>query len=92
MSNYPKITTAIPLDDWRLQVTFVNGVCKVYDCKPLLRNPAFEPLSLGWLFRTVQVDSGGHGVSWNDEIDLSESELWEHGTRLKPTLPIVTPA
>jgi hypothetical protein len=92
MSNYPKIKTAIPLDDWRLQVAFVNGVCKVYDCKPLLRNPAFAPLSLGWLFRAVQVDAGGYGVSWNDEIDLSESELWEHGTRFEPALVTATPA
>lgn len=92
MHSYPKIKTVIPLDDYRLQVTFVNGVCKVYDCKPLLRNPVFAPLARGWLFRAVQADTGGHGVSWNDEIDLSESELWEHGTRLEPSPVIAVPA
>jgi hypothetical protein len=92
MHNYPKIKTAIPLDDYRLQITFVNGVCKVYDCKPLLQNSAFGSLTWGWLFRSVQVDAGGHGVSWNDDIDLSESELWEHGTRLESTPAIATPA
>ncbi len=31
------------------------------------------------LFKCVKVDAGGYGVSWNDEIDLSESELWLNG-------------
>ena len=79
MRTYPKIKTVTPLDDGRLQVIFDNDVCKVYDCKPLLRKPVFAPLANGWLFRTVQVDPGGYGVSWNEDIDLAESELWEHG-------------
>ena len=84
MGDHPKIMSVIPLDDYRLQVTFVNGVCKVYDCRSLLPAPVFAPLIAGWLFRAVQVDPGGYGVSWNDEIDLSESELWEHGTHFEP--------
>ena len=32
------------------------------------------------LFEQVQVDSGGYGISWNDDIDLSCNELWENGT------------
>jgi hypothetical protein len=31
------------------------------------------------LFKTVKVDPGGYGVSWNDEIDLGEYELWMNG-------------
>lgn len=30
-------------------------------------------------FKSVKVDSGGYGVSWNDDIDLSEYELWVNG-------------
>ena len=30
-------------------------------------------------FKTVTVDAGGYGVSWNDEVDLSEYELWHNG-------------
>jgi hypothetical protein len=79
MNAYPKIRAVIPLDNYRLRLTFDNGVCKVYDCTPLLQKAVFAPLANDWLFRTAQVDPGGYGVSWNEDIDLAESELWEHG-------------
>ena len=31
------------------------------------------------LFKSVQVDTGGYGLSWSDDIDISEHELWEKG-------------
>jgi hypothetical protein len=39
----------------------------------------FAPLRNTALFKSVRVEQGGWGVSWNDEIDLSEFELWNHG-------------
>lgn len=63
----------------RLLVTFENGVRKLYDCSPLFVTDDFLPLRQGWLFRSVQADSGGYGVSWGDELDLSEADLWENG-------------
>jgi len=60
-------------------VTFSNGARKLYDCRPLLGLAAFQALREEWLFRLVHADPGGYGVIWTDEIDLSESELWEHG-------------
>lgn len=86
MSSYPKITEVRAVEDWRLHVVFANGVCKLYDCKPLLAEAAFAPLANGWLFRAVQVDPGGFGVSWNEDIDLAESELWEHGVRCEAAI------
>ncbi|OIO92238.1 MAG: hypothetical protein AUK03_09965 [Anaerolineae bacterium CG2_30_64_16] len=91
MCTYPKVKTVTPLDDGRLRVTFDNDVCKVYDCKPLLRKPVFAPLANRWLFRTVQVDPGGYGVSWNEDIDLAEAELWEHGVTLEVAQTVGVP-
>ena len=91
MFDYSKVKAVVPLDDYRLQVTFANGVSKVYDCKPLLRKPTFAALSSRWLFRVVQVDPGGYGVSWNEDIDSSEFELWERGTPIEPTLHVTAP-
>ena len=31
------------------------------------------------LFEQAQVDNGGYGVSWNEDIDISEYELWDMG-------------
>ena len=82
--EYPKIVAVQPLADKRLLVSFDNGVQKTYDCKPLLAHTVFKPLRQDWLFQLVYVDSGGYGVIWSDEIDLSEAELWENGRILAP--------
>lgn len=63
----------------RLLVHFRNGEERAYDCGPLLSRPQFSLLSDPGLFRAVHVDSGGYGISWNDDIDLSEYELWTNG-------------
>jgi hypothetical protein len=77
--TYPKVTSVRPAEGKCLLVTFDNAVRKVYDCKPLFDTPPFHALKDDWLFKTVHPDPGGYGVSWTDDIDLSESELWEHG-------------
>jgi len=75
MNSYPRIESVKPLNDRRLLVTFRNGVKKVYDCASLLQDEIFSPLTNEALFNSVKVDGGGYGISWNDEVDLSESEL-----------------
>jgi hypothetical protein len=39
----------------------------------------FQILKSDPFFKTVKVDSGGYGISWNDDADLSEYELWKNG-------------
>jgi hypothetical protein len=77
--TYPKIEAVAPLPGKKLLVRFVGGEQKVYDCRPLLKQESFAALQNESLFRQVKVDVGGYGISWNDLIDLSESELWLHG-------------
>lgn len=45
----------------------------------MLENPHFSNLKDKLLFSSVKVDVGGYGISWNDELDLSEYELWVKG-------------
>lgn len=77
-----RVKEVTPLNDMMLSVLFVNGVRKRYDVKqlfddfgqmflPLKENPA--------LFKNVYVDCGGCGIAWNENIDISECELWENG-------------
>jgi hypothetical protein len=77
--GYPKIEAVTPLRGKRLLVRFAGGTEKVYDCRPLLAQSPFSSLGNESLFRQVKVDAGAYGVSWNDCIDLSESELWIKG-------------
>ncbi len=70
-----------PLDNLQLSVIFQNGVEKRYDMRVLFsifhqfRRLEMEPA----LFARVQVDAGGYGISWDDELDLEAEEIWENG-------------
>jgi len=78
----PKILLVQALDDKKLLVKFVNGVEKIYDCNPLLGRDMFEVLKNDAFFKSVKVDPGGYGISWNDAADLSEYELWTNGVEV----------
>ncbi len=81
--NSPKIQAVIPLEGRRLLVTFVNGIQKVYDCNRIIQQERFRLLRNDAFFRAVKVDTGGYGISWDDEKDLSEYELWHNGVEYK---------
>ncbi len=79
---FHKVTAVTPLPEFRLLVHFSDGCTKEYDMSRLVENmDAFRPLKTDQaLFNQVSVDPGGYGISWNDDIDLDGSELWENGT------------
>ena len=79
MENFPKIAKVAPLSQHKLFITFRNGKTKEYDCSPLLQRPEFFLLKNESFFKSVKVDTGGYGISWNDNIDISEYELWTNG-------------
>lgn len=85
MRNIPKIKEVKPLNDLVLLVRFDNNITKKYDVKPLLsRYPVFQNLQNPELFKQVAVDCGGYGIAWNEEIDLSEYEIWNNGIEVSP--------
>lgn len=81
---FHKVKEVTALPDRRLSVQFENGTTKVYDVRPLAKRfPAFAALEDGHLFSSVEVDQGGYGIVWNDDIDLSCDELWDNGTEVE---------
>ena len=75
-----KIANAVPLSDMQLLVFFENGVIKKFDVKPIIKDyPEFEALKESALFQMVKVEPGGYGVSWNEDLDCSEGEIWKNG-------------
>ncbi|NMA06682.1 MAG: DUF2442 domain-containing protein [Ruminococcaceae bacterium] len=78
---FHKIKAVNALPDYRLSVQFAEGVTKIYDVKPLFDKwPPFRSLkNLPELFSDAEVDVGGYGVIWNDDLDLSCDELFENG-------------
>jgi hypothetical protein len=81
--NAPRIKSATPLTGRRLLVTFINGVQKVYDCQRILNLDRFQLLKNEAFFKAITVDLGGYGVTWDDETDLSEYELWNNGVEVE---------
>ncbi len=78
---FHRIKNITPLPDKILLAEFYDGSIKKYDVKPLMQKiPAFQMLDyVHGLFENVQVDSGGYGIIWNDELDLDCNELYCNG-------------
>ncbi len=83
MFHKVKAVTALP--DYRLSVQFAEGVTKLYDVKPLFDKwAAFKVLyDHPELFTSVDVDIGGYGIIWNDDLDLSCDELFVNGVTVR---------
>ena len=81
---FHKIKNVVPLSNYKLSVTFAEGVTKIYAVAPLFdKIPAFKSLTqISGMFADVYVDVGGHGIVWNDELDLSCEELWDNGSKI----------
>ena len=80
--EFHTIKSIKPLENMILEAVFFNGEIKRYDMKNLIKkHEAFKSLKNKKLFNKVKVDIGGHGIVWNEEVDLSSEEIWVNGTR-----------
>ncbi|MDR1735375.1 MAG: DUF2442 domain-containing protein [Oscillospiraceae bacterium] len=81
MAVFHRIKRIKPLPDYLLLAHFTTGERKCYDVKPLFAQ--IEPfkvlLTEKGLFERIHVDTGGYGIVWNADIDLSADEIWERG-------------
>lgn len=82
---FHKVKAVNPMPDLRLCVQFAEGITKIYDIKPILSKwTVFQALEdQPELFSSVEVDVGGYGIIWNDELDLSCNELFENGKTIE---------
>ena len=82
---FHKVRSVTPISDFSLLVEFENGSSKVYDIKPLFAKwRSFQALAdIAGLFEQVRVDTGGYGISWNDDLDLACDELYHNGSEIE---------
>lgn len=64
----PRPIAVKPLEDYELLITFQNGETKIFDAKPLLSLPLYEPLNNKGFFSTAKAD--GMCIYWNEDVDL----------------------
>jgi hypothetical protein len=77
-----RIISAQAIDDHTLIVKFSNNELRKYDISKLLEIPMFSPLKNPPFFRNFTIDPHGYGLIWNEDIDLSEYELWQNSVTL----------
>ncbi|MGL1891412.1 MAG: DUF2442 domain-containing protein [Spirochaetaceae bacterium] len=77
--NIPKIINVYPKEHLILSIIFSDGVTREYDCSKIInRNDHYEKLKDDNFFKNVHIDVGGHGISWDDYVDISEYEILEN--------------
>lgn len=76
-----KIKSVKPLENSIILAVFQNGIEKTYDMRNLYPMfPQFEIFEKDKaLFNQVQIDVGGYGIFWNDDLDLDAEDIWEDG-------------
>lgn len=76
-----KIKSVRPLENSIILVVFQNGIEKTYNMRNLY--PVFPQFEIfekdKALFNQVQIDIGGYGIFWNDDLDLDAEDIWEDG-------------
>jgi Protein of unknown function (DUF2442) len=72
-----KVTGVKPLDGYRLEIEFNDGVVRVVDCSFLLHGTLGEPLRDREYFRQVRVDDDARTIVWPNGLDPSPELL--HG-------------
>jgi hypothetical protein len=71
-----------------IYVLFINDKIKKFSVVPLLNKIHFEKLKNLSYLKSAKVDPGGYGISWDDECDLSENELWTKGELINDILEL----
>ena len=82
---FHKVKSVNSLPNYKLSVQFAEGITKIYDVSLLFDKwPAFKCfINAPELFEDVEVDKGGYGVFWNDDLDLSCNELYDNGVTVE---------
>lgn len=80
-----KVKSIQTMDNLVLRVEFKNGIIKDYDFKEKLDDypPFKEFVKNPMLFKEAKIDGNGVAVSWNENIDIPENELWLNGKLVK---------
>ncbi len=81
---FPRIKQLLPIEGYKLDVTFDSGEHIIYDVLDDINTiKEFEPLlTETGLFNNVQIDESRTCVFWNDVIDLPSDTILEYGIKV----------
>lgn len=70
----PRVKGVTPLSDFRLRLVFTDDQVRIFDVKPLLSYPIYQPLTSLPYFNRVRAELGT--VSWPNEEDICPDRLF----------------
>ena len=70
----PRVKNALPLENFRLRLTFANGEQRIFNVSPYLAYPAFKRLGNPAFFSLAHAEHGT--VVWPDNIDFCPDTLY----------------
>ena len=76
----PKIEKVIPLDAYKLLLSYETGENKVFEVAPYIAGDWFGELRDQNYFKTVHLTANGAGIEWANGQDISPHELYEQST------------
>ncbi len=82
------ITRVAHLEDYKLRLTFDDGVTKDVDLRDELYGEIFEPLKDIELFQQVAVNSDTNTIEWPNGADFAPEFLYEIGKELAMAAPV----
>ncbi len=71
------------LEDYKLRLSFNNGVVKEVDLKNELYGEVFEPLKDIEQFKQVFVNKDTNTIEWKNGADFAPEYLYENGEEVK---------
>jgi hypothetical protein len=80
------VTSARPLDDFRVEVRFDDGREGIADLMEALDGPMFEPLKNPDVFKTLRVDEELQTIVWPNGADLAPEYIYYGAFRDDPGL------
>jgi hypothetical protein len=74
------------VSEYKLLLTFEDGVVKLVDLEPYLDGEVFEPLKDIDYFKTVCVNPDINTIVWDNDADVSPDFLYEIGVEQKASV------
>jgi hypothetical protein len=78
---YFSVKSVLPINDYKLILTFENGEKRQFDMNPYLSNGVFQELKDVELFNSVRVSFDS--IEWSNEVDLDPEILYQSSVILK---------
>lgn len=80
-----RVIEAEYIKDYKILITFNNGVKKIVDMEKELWGEMFEPLKDKNLFKQFSVNRSIHTIVWPNGADFSPDSLYELGKLITKT-------